>query len=122
MQSLKEELSAMKRELSAEREAADEKLVNKLKLEKAPVFRKKGHEKQYICKEEVKMLSDASSALSEAPEEGEKLINIRQKHITRTAKGSNNGWATVEEYVEDAGVPYTLAKLVTYYCILHFGY
>ena len=43
-QGLKEELSAMKRELSAEREAADEKLVKKLKLEKAPVFRKKGHE------------------------------------------------------------------------------
>ena len=37
----------LKRELSAERETADEKLVKKLKLEKAPTFRKKGHEKQY---------------------------------------------------------------------------
>ena len=52
-QGLKEELSAMKREFSAEREAADEKLVKKLKLEKAPVFCKKGHEKQYIHNEEV---------------------------------------------------------------------
>ena len=34
----------MKPELSAEREAADEKLVKKLKPEKAPVFREKGHE------------------------------------------------------------------------------
>ena len=110
-QGLKEELSAMKRELSAEREAADEKLVKKLKLEKAPVFRKKGHEKQYIHNEEVRMkLSDARSALSEAPpavekaktllEEGEKLIAERQKHI-RIADRSENGWATVEEYMED---------------------
>ena len=37
-QGLKEELSAMKQELSAEREAADNKLVKKLKLEKALVF------------------------------------------------------------------------------------
>ena len=81
----------MKRELSAEREAANEKLVKKLKLEKAPVFHKKGHEKQYIHNEEVRMkLSDVRSELSEAPptvekaktllEEGEKLISERQKH------------------------------------------
>ena len=45
----------MKRELSVEREASDEKLVKRLKLEKAPVFRKKGHEKQYLHNEEVKL-------------------------------------------------------------------
>ena len=33
-------------------------------------------------------------------EKGEKLINERQKHI-RIADRSDNGWATVEEYVED---------------------
>lgn len=85
--------------------------MKKLKLEKAPVFRKKGHEKQYIHNEEVRMkLSDIRSALSEAPpavekaksllEEGEKLIVERQKHIS-IADRSDNGWATVEEYVED---------------------
>ena len=33
-------------------------------------------------------------------EEGEKIINERQKHI-RIANRSDNGWAMVEEYVED---------------------
>jgi hypothetical protein len=105
------ELTTMKRELAAEREAADEKLIKKLKLEKPPVFRKKGHEKQYLHNEEVRMkLSDARSAISEAPpavekaktilEEGEKLISERQEHIG-IADRSDNGWATVEEYVED---------------------
>ena len=108
---IKEEMVALKRELSAEREAADEKLVKKLKLEKAPTFHKKGHEKQYRHNEEVQMkLSDTRAALNEQPpvvekvksllEEGEKLIIERQKHI-RIADRSDNGWATVEEYVED---------------------
>ena len=110
-QGLKEELSVMKRELSTERDAADEKLVKKLKLKKAPLFRKKGHEKQYIHNEEVRMkFLDVCSALSEPPpavekaksllEEGEKLIVEWQKHIRITDR-SDNGWATVEEHVED---------------------
>ena len=37
-QGMKDELTVMKRELSAEREATDEKLVKKIKLEKAPSF------------------------------------------------------------------------------------
>ncbi|MCG8626973.1 MAG: hypothetical protein MJE68_33855, partial [Proteobacteria bacterium] len=58
------EMSALKRELAVEQEAADEKLIKKLKLEKAPVFRKKGHEKQYHHNEEVRLqLTDAKSAL-----------------------------------------------------------
>ena len=110
-QGMKDELTVMKRELSAEREAADEKLVKKIKLEKAPSFRKKGHEKQFRHNEEVRLkLSEARSALDERSaavekakqllEEGEKIINERQKHI-RIADRSDNGWATVEEYVED---------------------
>ncbi len=110
-QGIKDELAVMKRELSSEREAADEKLVKKIKLEKAPTFRKKGHEKQFRHNEEVRLkLSEARSALDERPaaverakqllEEGEKIINERQKHI-RIADRSDNGWATVEEYVED---------------------
>ena len=110
-QGLRDEMSALKRELAVEREAADEKLVKKLKLEKAPVFRKKGHEKQYRHNEEVRLkLTDAKSALEEHPltvekaktflEEGEKIILERQKHI-KIADRSDNGWATVEEYMED---------------------
>lgn len=110
-QGIRDEMLSMKRELSTEREAADEKLVKRLKLEKAPVFKKKGNERQYRHNEEVRLkVSDAVSALSETPpavekaktllEEGEKVIVDRQKHI-RIADRSENGWATVEEYVED---------------------
>ena len=55
-------------------------------------------------------MTEVSSALDETPpavekaktalEEGEKLIVERQKHI-RIADRSENGWVTVEEYVED---------------------
>ena len=110
-QGMKDELAVMKRELSTEREAANEKLVMKIKLEKIPSFRKKGHEKQFRHNEEVRLkLSEARSTLDEQPvavekakqllEEGEKLINERQKHI-RIVDRSDNGRATVEEYVED---------------------
>ena len=110
-QGIRDEISSMKRELATEREAADEKLVKRLKLEKAPVFKKKGNERQYRHNEEVRLkVSDAASALSETPpavekaktllEEGEKLIVDRQKLI-RIADRSENGWATVDEYVED---------------------
>ena len=54
-QDMKDEVAVMKRELSAEREAADEKLVKKIKLEKAPTFRKNGHEKQFRHNEEVRL-------------------------------------------------------------------
>ena len=37
-QGIKDGMITLKRELSAEREAADEKLVKKIKLEKAPTF------------------------------------------------------------------------------------
>ena len=110
-QGIRDEISSMKHELATEREAADEKLVKRLKLEKAPVFKKKGNERQYRHNEEVRLkVSDAASALSETPpavekaktllEEGEKLIVDRQKLI-RIADRSENGWATVDEYVED---------------------
>ena len=55
-------------------------------------------------------LSEARSALNERPaavekakqllEESEKIINECQKHI-RIADTPDNGWETVEEYVED---------------------
>ncbi len=110
-QGIRDEMVSMKRELATEREAADEKLVKRLKLEKGPVFKKKGNERQYRHNEEVRLkVADAASALSETPpavekaktllEEGEKCIVDRQKLI-RIADRSENGWATVDEYVED---------------------
>ena len=110
-QGIKDEMVTLKRDLSNEREAADDKLLKKIKLEKAPTFKKKGHERQYRHNEEVRLkLADTRTALEEHPpavekaktllEEGEKLIVERQKHI-KIADRSDNGWATVEEYVED---------------------
>ena len=110
-QSILDEMASMKRELSTEREAANEKLVKRLKLEKAPVFKQKGNERQYRHNEEVWLkVTDAATALCETPravektktllEEGEKLILDRQKHI-RIADRSENGWATLDKYVED---------------------
>ena len=98
-QDIKDEIITLKRELSAEREAADEKPVKKIKLEKASTF-KKGHEKQYGHIEEVHLkLPDTHSVLCEHPpavekaktllEEGEKLILERQKHI-KIADWSDN--------------------------------
>ena len=51
-QGIRDEMSSMKHELATEREAADEKLVKRLKLEKALVF-KKENERQYRRNEEV---------------------------------------------------------------------
>ena len=108
---MREEISALKRELSQDREAADERLLKKMKLEKAPTFRKKTHEKQFQFNKELACKMDAASAaLKEASpalekaktllDEGLKLVCERQKLI-RMADRSEHGWATVEEYLED---------------------
>ena len=96
----------------------NDKLLKRIKLDKAPVFCKKGNERQYRHNKEVKLkLTEARSALDETPpavekaktaiEEGEKLISDRQKHI-RIADRSENGWVTVEEYVH--GTSYTTIR------------
>lgn len=56
-QSIRDEMTSMKRNLSTEREgeAGDQKLVKRLKLEKAPVFKKKGNECQFRHNEEVRL-------------------------------------------------------------------
>ena len=40
---MNEQMTSMKRELTQEREQADERLVKRMKLEKAPTFKKKSH-------------------------------------------------------------------------------
>ena len=113
MQAVKErmqdEISSLKWELASDREAADERLVKKLKLKKAPTLKKNG--KQFLFNEEVAAKFEGGMAcLSETPpavekaktllEEGMKLVHERQKLI-RMADRSEHGWATVEEYLED---------------------
>lgn len=106
---IQDQMQSMKREL--EREAANERLVKCIRLEKAPSFKKKGHEKQFRFNEEVReKIAIASDCLVATPpaverareslEEGEDLIVSRQKAI-RIADRSEYGWATVEEYEED---------------------
>ena len=78
----------MKRELVEDREAANERLVKRIRLEKAPSFKKKGHEKQFRFNEEVReKIAAASDCLiatppaveraREALKEGEDLIVLQ---------------------------------------------
>ena len=108
---MKDEMQTLKRELSQEREVADDHLVKKICLEKGPTFKKKAHEKQFEFNAIViDKMEDIDSALKQTPPvvekaetlvaEGMKSVKSRQKHI-RIADRSEFGWAAVEEYVED---------------------
>ena len=44
---LRDEMQSLKMELSQEREAANDRLVKRMHLEKGPAFKKKSHEKQF---------------------------------------------------------------------------
>ena len=86
-------LSSMKRELKEERESADDRLVKKIRLDSKPTFKKKGHEQQFVYNEQVreKLVDNVRTALDQTPpavekirslvNEGEKLIDTRQKNI-----------------------------------------
>lgn len=78
-----------------ERETADERLVKKIRLDSKPTFRKQGHEKQYLFNDQVREQSEViDSALKQTPptiekaraaiQEGERLIDVRQKNIKIT--------------------------------------
>jgi hypothetical protein len=45
---MRDKIPSLKRELASDREAADERLIKKLKLKKAPTFKNKTHEKQFL--------------------------------------------------------------------------
>ena len=94
-------VSNLKRELAEEQEAAQEHLAKWMKLDRAPVFKKKAHEKQYYFNETVKdKMQEAHTALSQstpvlekaksALHKVEKLIEERQKQI-RIADRSEYG-------------------------------
>ena len=104
-------MTAMKRDLTREREEADEKLVKRMKLKKPSIFKKKSHEVQYRFNEDLaSRFATVSSALKEAQpavekaataiEKGEKLIAERNKLI-RISDKSVYGWVTVAECEED---------------------
>ena len=58
-------MTSLKRELSAERSEADERLLKKMRLEKQPTFHRKANEKQYQFNLEVKdKLDEAATALA----------------------------------------------------------
>jgi len=108
---MREELSSLKRELTSDRQAADDCLLKKLKLEKVPTFKKKAHEKQFVFNEEVSSkVKEATAALAETPpavekaktllKEGKKLLSEGQKLI-RMADRSEHSWAMVEEYIDE---------------------
>ena len=108
---LRDEMQSLKRELSQEREAADDRLVKRMRMEKGPTFKKKSHEKQFQFNATVMdKMEEATAALQQTPpavekaktslEEGMTSLKTRQKHI-RIADRSEYGWAAVEEYVED---------------------
>ena len=81
----------MKREFSTEREAANESLVKRIRLDCGLVF-KKTHEKQYCLNEEVRgKISSAANSFNSLPpaveqakealRKGERLLLVRQKAI-----------------------------------------
>ena len=111
MEGVQDQIQTMKRELSTEREAANESLTKRIRLDRGLVFKKKQYEKQYCFNEEVReKISSATNSLDSAPpaverakealKEGERLLVARQKAI-RIADRSEFGWATVDEYEED---------------------
>ena len=62
------QMSSMKHELSDQREAANERLVKRIKLDKGPTFKKKSNEKQFHFNEEVReKLATVSAANNTMP-------------------------------------------------------
>lgn len=111
MNDIKEQMMTWRKELSDERDAADDRLVKKMRLDKGIQFKRKSNEKQHQFNESVldklevaqKSLSSTPPAVERAKEalgEGEQLIKNRQKLI-RIADRSEYGWQTVAEYEED---------------------
>ena len=91
---MREELSSLKGELTSDRQATDNRLLKRLKLEKVPTFKKTAHEKQFIFNEEVSSnVKEATATLAETPpavekaktllEESKKLLSERQNSSAR---------------------------------------
>ena len=112
LEEMKTAMAALKRSCSEDREATEERVAKRIRLDPPPTFKKKGHGKQFVFNSTLEdKLDDCKASLDEIPpsiekakaalEEGKKLIRERQKLI-KIADRSEYGWSTVEEYVEDA--------------------
>ena len=108
VRSLEQRMTSQKKETAEEDEA---RLARRLKEDRPPELKKKGHQKQFEINEEVKeKFMDEEVALSRTPAaverartaitEGMSLINKRQKLI-KIADRSEYGWVTIDDYVED---------------------
>ena len=80
-------MASLKCKLASDREAADERLIKKLKLEKSPSFKKKIHKKQYHFNKEVpSKLEAASASLSEVPLAMEKVKTQLEEGLKLTCE------------------------------------
>ena len=106
MEGIQQQMRSMKK-LCDDRDAANERLVKRIKLDKGPIFKRKSNEKQFHFNEQVlEKVSIAADSVAATPpaverakealKEGEGLITARQK-VIRIADRSEFGWATVEE-------------------------
>ena len=111
-------LSQLESEVAAGQDSAARRACKKMRLERAPEFKKKGHERQYAFIEGVKDHVDAASqilsklkpaddreeatvkAAMEELEQGRKALLARQKLI-RIADRSELGWQVVDAYEPD---------------------
>ena len=67
---LRSEIQSLKRE----REAADERLVKRMKMEKRPTFKKKAHKKQFIFNDSnIDKFEDIVTAAQQTPQAIEKV-------------------------------------------------
>ena len=74
---VKGQISSMKRDLTKERDEANDQLVKRLKLEKKTVFNRKGHERQHEFNAEVQeKLVSASGILEDTPPDIKKATKI----------------------------------------------
>ena len=111
-------LSRLESDVKASQEDAAQQLAKKIRRERVPEFRKKGHERQFNFIEEVKERVETATdllakvktdsdrdaatlkAASEELEAGMKALIMRQNHI-RMADRSELGWQVVEAYESD---------------------
>jgi coproporphyrinogen III oxidase-like Fe-S oxidoreductase len=77
MNSVQSQMAQMKRELSEDREAADERLIKKMRLNKGLQFKKKSNKKQHQFNETVQdKLESAQKSLNSTPPAIEKAREV----------------------------------------------
>ena len=89
MKGIQQNMESMKIELSAERHAADDRLLKKMRLTKGIKFKRKGIEKQHIFNEVKDKLETASKALSAIPPEA--TCRDRNKGVQWKSQGNIKG-------------------------------